>query len=129
MQSWTNFETSMPPVHGLSVPGSAEELSPAWLTACLQHATAIGPQTRVTSLETVRIGEGHGFAGRIARIRLHYEPDEVGAPATVIGKFASEHAPTREMLTSFNGYIREVRFYRELATRAGLGTPRCYLSH
>ena len=84
---------------------------------------------RVTSFEFKRIGQGKGFAGQIARVRLRYDAPEPNAPATLIAKFATEHAPTREMLGEIDGYVREVRFYRELARDIGIGTPHCYFAH
>jgi hypothetical protein len=44
----------------------------------------------------------------------------VNAPATLIAKFACDHARTRKLMRSLDGYAREVRFYRELAPEIGL---------
>jgi len=96
------------------VPRRPEELTPAWLTACLRQAGALRGGS-VTGCAAEQIGVGRGFAGRIFRLRLRYDHPEPGAPAALIGKFAAEHAPTRAMMTEFGGYAREVRFYRELA--------------
>jgi len=128
MQSWTNVETSLLPPAGRAVPGRVEELRAEWLTECLRHAQAIAEGARIASFESTRIGEGHGFAGQIARLQLRYEPADAG-PRTLIAKFVTEHAPTREMISAVDGYVREVRFYRELAPDVGVPTPRCYLAH
>jgi len=129
MRQWTNVETSMPPPGGQAVPGRSEEVTPEWLTACLRHAGVLGPDAAVVALERARIGEGHGFAGRLARFQPRYEPPQPQAPASLIGKFATDHAPTREMMAAMDAYEREVRFYRELAPEIGVGTPRCYFAH
>src|SRR3954466_14109617 len=128
MTTWTNVETSMPP-GAQPVPLRPEELTPDWLTASLRHAGVLSPTGRVVAFESERVGEGAGFAGRIARIDLRYATPEPSAPATLIAKFATEHAATREMIGSIDGYVREVRFYRELAADIGIGTPRCYFAH
>jgi aminoglycoside/choline kinase family phosphotransferase len=47
----------------------------------------------------------------------------------MIAKFATEHAATRQLLAAFAGYAREVRFYREIASRIGISTPRCFFAH
>jgi hypothetical protein len=99
------------------------------LSACLRHAGVLGASDRVAGFELERIGQGRGFAGQIARVALRYEPAAANAPATLIAKFASDDARTREMMGSLDGYAREVRFYRELAPELGLGTPRCYFAH
>jgi hypothetical protein len=125
----TNVETSMPPPHGMRVPAHPEELDPPWLTACLRHAGVLGDGERVVTCELTRVGEGGGFAGRIFRVALRYEPASTHPPASLIAKFASAHAPTRDLMSMFDAYAREVRFYRELAGEVGLGTPRCYFAH
>jgi hypothetical protein len=127
MQPWTNVETSLPPPDGRTVPARPEDLNAEWLTACLHHAGALAPDARVASFQTTRIGEG--FAGQLARVELDYEPQQAAAPRALIAKFASDHLPTREMMTGIDGYVREVRFYRELASEIGVSTPRCYLAH
>ena len=111
------------------MPARPRELSAEWLSACLRDAGVLVASERVVDFELERIGVGRGFAGQIARVRLRYEPARVDAPATLIAKFATEHAGTREMMRSLDGYAREVRFYRELAKEIGLATPRCYFAH
>ena len=118
----------MPPTGGQRVPLRPEELTAEWLTASLRHAGVLS-RANVTGFDLHRIGEGKGFAGQVARIRLRYDAPEPDAPASVIGKFATEHAPTREMIGAIDGYLREVRFYREHAPDIGIGTPRCYFAH
>jgi hypothetical protein len=128
MQASTNLETSMFPSAG-PVPVRPEEFTAEWLTSCLRHSGALSNDARVIAFEQKRIGVGHGFAGEIMRISLRYDRAEQAAPATLVGKFASEHAPTREMMATIGAFEREVRFYRELAPHVGVGTPRCYFAH
>src|SRR5258706_16213185 len=110
----TNLEISLPPPQATRVPARPNEINAEWLNACLRHAGVLGASDRVAGFELERIGQGRGFAGQIARVALRYEPANVNAPATLIAKFATEHAATQEMMLSFDGYAREVRFYREL---------------
>jgi hypothetical protein len=125
----TKAESSLPRPQGLRVPARPSELDAEWLSVCLRDAGVLGGSERVAGFELERIGRGRGFAGQIARVTLRYEPAGVNAPATLIAKFASEHAGTQEMMRSLEGYAREARFYRELAPEIGLGTPRCYFAH
>jgi hypothetical protein len=129
MHTWTNIETSLAPPGGERVPGRPDALSAEWLTACLRHAGELAATARVASFTAERIGQGDGFAGQIVRVALRYEPEDVAGPRTLVAKFATEHAPTRQLLAAFAGYAREVRFYRELAPRIGIATPRCYFAH
>jgi hypothetical protein len=125
----TNLETSLPPPQGMRVPARPSELNAEWLSACLRHMRVLGASDRVAGFELECIGQGRGFAGQIARVALRYEPASVNAPATLIAKFATDHIRTQEMMRSLDGYAREVRFYRELASEIGLGTPHCYFAH
>jgi hypothetical protein len=129
MQPWLNVETSMSPPAGQAVPARLEQLSVQWLTACLQHAGVLADDARVVSFEAKRIGEGHGFAGQLARLSMRYEPERADGPRTLIGKFATDHVATRAMMATISAYEREVRFYRELAPDVGVSTPRCYFAH
>jgi hypothetical protein len=112
----------------MTFPQRPHELTPGWLTACLRDAGVLR-EASVTGLDVEEIGVGHGFAGRLFRLRLRYDRAEPGAPPTLIGKFAAEHATTRELMTALDGYAKEVRFYRELAAMAEMPTPRCYFAH
>jgi hypothetical protein len=129
MANVSKLETSPSPPQGMRVPARPSELNVEWLSACLRHAGVLGPSDRVAGFELERIGQGRGFAGQIARVAPRYEPAGVNAPASLIAKFASDHAGTREMMRSVDGYAREVRFYRALAPEIGVGTPRCYFAH
>ena len=108
-------------------PNRLKDVTPAWLGACLRQSGA-ARDAEVTRFEAEPIGLGRGFAGRLYRVRLHYDRAVPGAPATLIAKFAADHAGTREMLDELGFYGKEVRFYREVAERVPLPTPRCYLA-
>ncbi len=112
----------------LSVPEGPADLTTEWMNDALSSSVSLNG-ARVASIEWEQIAVGEGFAGQLARIEISYEggsgtPDD--APSSLIGKFASEHAETRELLAMAGGYEREVRFYSELAADSGLPTPRCY---
>ncbi len=123
-----SLETSLPPPAGTAVPQHIDEVTPAWLTACLRHAGALGTG-QVRSFTHARVGQGKGFAGHLARIQLQCDEPLPETPRRLIAKFASEQDVMRGMMADMGGYEREVRFYRELADRVGVPTPRCYLAH
>ena len=120
----------------LPVPAGPDAVTAEWLTAALRASGSLDGVT-IASFAWEQIAVGEGFAGQLARIAIVYEDDAgdggggrsggaVDAPATLIGKFASPHDETRALLDLAGGYEREVRFYSELASDAGLPTPRCY---
>ncbi|MFQ5381370.1 MAG: phosphotransferase, partial [Dehalococcoidia bacterium] len=71
-----------------------------------------------------RIGEGEGFTGSLVRLRLTTEPPDRIPP--LIGKQATAHDTTRELMRDFGGYDKEVHFYRDFADQVSLPSPRCF---
>jgi hypothetical protein len=69
-----------------SLPPGPTALTPEWLTQALRSTATITAAT-VTSCHIERFGEGKGFSGQIARVRLSYDFAEAGAPASMIAKF------------------------------------------
>lgn len=102
----------------VAVPRPAE-LDCDWLNAVLGER-GIG---EVASLDVSPVGAGQ--LGETARLALRYAPGASG-PATVIAKFASADAASRDVARNWSLYEREVRFYDELASRAGLRTAGYY---
>src|SRR6516162_934421 len=111
----------------LSIPASAEALTPEWLTAALRSTGTI-TNARVTSYCSELIGEGKGFSGQLARIGLSYDGAEAGAPASLIAKFQFPHPDPDIRAAVFHARIheREFRFYRDVARDVALRTPRLY---
>ncbi|MBI2723953.1 MAG: phosphotransferase [Chloroflexi bacterium] len=101
-------------------------MSEAWLTAALQEAGVLPPSGRVASFEWERVGEGAGFMGIIARVRLTYDGDSGDAPATVIAKFPTPEPGARAIGEAYGLYEREARFYRDLAPSLDCAIARAY---
>jgi len=95
----------------------------AWLTAVLQEA---GVDAVVSGFEAKNVGTGQ--IGESVRFRLRYERDAEGAPRSLVGKFPSPDDTSRGTGIMLGNYLREVRFYRQLAPRALVQTPRCWFT-
>ena len=106
----------------LSIPEHLDELTPEWLTAALREAGELAATGEVTSVDRKMLGEGEGFLGDIARLRLGYQGGE--GPATVIAKMPK--LANRAMGELLGAYERESCFYDEMATDLPLETPRMY---
>jgi hypothetical protein len=106
-------------------PLSPAELSEDFLTRALRDAGLLTTAS-VTGFETQVVGEGIGFVGLLARIRLRYDRAEPGAPATLVGKFPSPNEGARQTAAIFGVYAREVGFYQDLGPQCVIGTPKCY---
>jgi hypothetical protein len=94
-----------------------------WLTDVLQHA---GVDAVVDSFEAKNVGTGQ--IGESVRFKLNYARAADGAPASLVGKFPSPGEESRATGVALGNYLREVRFYQQLAPKALIHTPRCYFT-
>lgn len=94
-----------------------------WLTAVLQEA---GIDAVVKTFTAANVGTGQ--IGESVRFGLDYERAGDDAPASLVGKFPSSGEQSRATGIALGNYIREVRFYQQLAPGALIHTPRCYFT-
>jgi len=111
----------------LDIPAGPHTLSADWLTAALRQSGAVR-DANVTSVKSSIIGEGAGFMGQLAKLSLQYDKPEDGAPKALIAKFPAAAQENRDVAMFFRFYERETGFYREIADRVELRTPRCYFN-
>jgi len=100
-------------------------IDPAWMTHALRAAGVLS-QTRVTDI--VRTPVGNGLVGDSFRFALSYDRDEPGAPTSVVGKFPAADPASRKSGSDHLLYLREVSFYRELASSVAIHTPRALVA-
>jgi hypothetical protein len=94
------------------VPSNIDGVTPQWLAAVLDAPT-------VTDVRVEQIALDTGFSSRLYRAHLSGE----GVPNSVIVKLPAE-SEAGEAMKMLGGYAREVAFYRHVAGRAPMGTPR-----
>ncbi len=101
-----------------------EAITPQWMTAAL---AARGIRAKVRSLTSKAVGTGQ--LGETRRFQLSYEgPVPADAPVTLIGKFPSADPVSAQTGHDLGIYRTEVMFYRELASRTKMRTPRALVS-
>ncbi len=108
-------------------PVDPEQIDAAWLARAL---AAGGPGGgRVTGARGGPVGTGQ--VASTWRFELEYAGGgNADAPASVVVKTASPDPTSRAAGTSLGLYEKEVGFYRYLAPRVGIRTPRChYAAH
>ena len=111
-----------------TIPRTPQDLTAEWLTAALRDTGTI-KKSCVTSFDLdPDIAAGAGFMGQLARVGLHYDAPEPGAPASLIGKFPTYGPDNRAIADMFRMYETETRFYEEIAGKVDLRTPRRYYS-
>lgn len=109
------------------IPESLAELTPDWLTEALRESGVLR-EVRVTRVESQLLGVGQGFIGEVARLTLHYDEKEDGAPETLIVKLPTSTRTNRGLGNLGGLYEREIRFYREMRDDVRLRTPKHYYS-
>jgi hypothetical protein len=107
------------------IPAQPSDVTPEWLTAALREGGLLSLAS-VIGMKSQPLGVGEGFVGSLARVQLELDQPERGAPASVIAKFPIDDETNKGIGESFGAYEREIRFYRELAPRLPIRTPRCY---
>lgn len=107
-----------------ALPETPDLVTDEWLTHVLRQDGAI-VEAQVAG-HTAELVEQQGAAAVVARFDLSYDADEPTAPRSLIGKFASPHAPIRALMHQFGGYAREIEFYQQFGGDAGIPTPHCY---
>ena len=90
-----------------------EDITPAFLAEVLGRD--------VDGFDAVPVGTGQ----MADSVRYTLTPD-VGAPSSVVVKFAAADATSRSTGQALRSYEIEVRFYRELASTVGIRTPTCH---
>jgi hypothetical protein len=100
-----------------TIPTSAADIDAAWLSEVLPWD--------VVGVQAENLGAGLGLLGEVTRLHLTYGAGQPG-PATLIAKTQSP-APESVFVAQIMGfYDREVSFYRNLAERVAVRTPRCH---
>ncbi|OBB37455.1 phosphotransferase [Mycobacterium sp. 852002-51961_SCH5331710] len=103
-----------------AVPGGIDEVDAGWLTLALRLDAGLEGAT-VDDVRAEQIAIDSGFSSLLYRLHL----TGTGVPPTLIAKLpaVSEARGAMELL---GGYRRELSFYREVAGRAPMDTPRVY---
>lgn len=100
-----------------------EAVDTDWLTRALQ---ASGIEAVVSGFEAQPVGTGQ--IGDSVRFRLTYARGGDAAPASVVGKFPSADPDSFRTGVALGNYVREVRFYQQLAATALISTPACHMA-
>ncbi len=106
---------------------SADDLTPAWVTDLLRSTGDLDAAAEVAVVEVTPFGGAESMVSSLLRVAVTYEGPSEG-PSSLIVKLASTNADMRFLAGMLQFYVREVRFYRELAASVDVTTPRCYLA-
>lgn len=94
-----------------------DELTPAWF------AEIFDAEVRAVSHRPI----GDGLVGMNLRVALEAAPaDADRVPAALVVKLPSEDETSRATAIALQNYVREVRFYTELADTVDIRCPQCH---
>jgi aminoglycoside phosphotransferase (APT) family kinase protein len=101
------------------------DLDDDWLTDVLSGAGILSDGARVDGHTTEAIGTGQ--MSECHRVGLHYANAAHG-PDSLVLKVAASDPTSRATGTALGAYVREVRFYRDVARSLGVPVAQCYHS-
>jgi hypothetical protein len=107
------------------IPKTIDAITADWLTQALRAGRSLG-EGEVSSFSLEPIAAGVGFMGKLGKLTLNYRGAAGTAPQRLIVKLPTLDPGARGLGVVFRFYEREVRFYREIAGRAGIRVPQCY---
>jgi len=110
--------TSPPPIAG------PEEIDVDWIEAALEPSGLLAGRS-VSSFSSEMVGTGQ--MGRSVRLNLDLGADPPPTTSVVV-KLPSDDPTSRATGAGQGSYMREVRFYQELALDTPMRTPRCHFA-
>jgi hypothetical protein len=111
-------------VDGPAIRATPADVDAQWLASVLTDSGAATPGSAIGSFTAVNIG-----AGKVGQnVRFSLEWSAGSGPATVVGKFASDDDRSRAAGVMTGTYLREARFYQQLAHRVAIRLPDCHLA-
>ena len=109
-----------------TTPTTLADIDATWLTSALTEGGTLEPGTEIGAVEQERLGEGEGFMGEIARLRLSYVSGS--GPASVVAKVPTSDETNRATGRSLGIYEREVRAYDTLLAEVDVPRPRAHVA-
>lgn len=99
------------------------QIDAGWMTQVLARR---GLDATVARVDVRPVGTGQ--VGDCTRISIEYAGSPGPAPRTMIGKFPAANPDSRRAGVAGGDYLREVRFYRDLAPTTLVSAPKCHLA-
>ena len=105
----------------MTVPATADALTPEWVGAQLRSRGVVATADPVVGAERI----GTGLVGQSIRLSLTW-PNGVDAPTSLVAKLPSPDPTSRATGVGLRNYEREVRFYREVAAATPVRLALCW---
>lgn len=112
-----------------ALPADRAAIGPHHLTDALRAGGWLGGSAQVEHVEQTPFATGLGICGQLTLLDLRYAgpPAETAvAPARMVLKLPAEAPASRAVCQAFGFYVREGRFYADLAADLPVRTPLAY---
>ena len=110
---------------GPAIVSNPDAVDAAWLTDVLRHSGAVA-EARVIGAVPTRVGDG--MLGESVRFDLTYDRPADDAPTSVVAKFPSADPTSRATGAGLGLYLKEARFYQDIAPTVAIRTPRPFMA-
>jgi hypothetical protein len=110
----------------LHLPRRPSDFTSTWLSAALEAGRA-APANAVNAVSVVPLNMSTGLTSDVYRLTPTYAPGVTGPPV-IVAKMSSEDEVTAALGSSLRLFLREVKFFRELAGEAGIAVPKVYFA-
>ncbi len=108
------------------IPVCCSEIDPNWLNEVLTSEVRGG--AAITGVTAEVIGEGVGFLGEVARLKLSYDRPGPTSVCSVIAKLPTANPGFKHIGTMFGLYRKEHGFYSDVAESVSMSVPRAYVN-
>jgi len=105
------------------LPAGLKDITAQWLNEALHGNGFLKSGADISSIQMTPIAVGEGFQSDMARIVVEYGGHDAGLPVSMIAKLPTTYEAANYVAMLFNTYEREIRFYKELASKSPLRTP------
>ena len=108
-----------------SIPASAADLTPQWLSAVLSASTG-DDSLQISHVDVQPVGVGVGIMSVLYRLTPTYSAGN--GPKSVIAKLAPPYPQVREIAAGYHFYDREVSVYQQLGSELAFRPPHVHLA-
>lgn len=107
----------------MELPETTKGISVEWLNEVLHENGFLG-DSNITLVVPDKVGVGQGNNSDIAKLALNFDQNGKNLPKTIVAKLPPSDETVRKRLIAARVFEREIRFYREVAPRISIRTPK-----
>jgi hypothetical protein len=107
-------------------PTRLNDITPEWLTQVLHASGELPADSSVAAIKLDPMGAGVGMMSSLSRILITYSEANDSLPVSLVIKLPADNTTNREVAEQYNLYLKEVRYYQQLAPLTAAKSPKMY---